>query len=144
MCLSVFQTFYWLSLYMYLISVLFLGLFFQLQWPAVDMEHGIRENKMLYKFAYLPAGLFNRAQVSLVLRWIRRSFISSTKWQIHIWYAVICNLCVGDLRHGVLLAFTGQAVQLFWWKDHLEKWLLLEKEQAFSLDKTRKVSPIDM
>lgn len=29
------------------------------------MEHGIRENKMLYKFAYLPAGLFNRAQVSL-------------------------------------------------------------------------------
>lgn len=51
---------------MYLVSVLFLGLFFQLQWPAVDMEHGIRENKMLYKFAYLPAGLFNRAQVSLV------------------------------------------------------------------------------
>lgn len=37
----------------------------ELQWPAVDMEHGIRENKMLYKFAYLPAGLFNRAQVRL-------------------------------------------------------------------------------
>ncbi|XP_062577173.1 uncharacterized protein LOC134239045 [Saccostrea cucullata] len=37
----------------------------ELTWPESDVEHGIRENKMLYKFAYLPAGLFNRAQVRL-------------------------------------------------------------------------------
>ncbi|XP_041377257.1 uncharacterized protein LOC121389673 [Gigantopelta aegis] len=34
-------------------------------WPAVDKENGFRETKMIYVFDYLPAGLFNRAQVRL-------------------------------------------------------------------------------
>ncbi|XP_013415785.1 uncharacterized protein LOC106177527 isoform X2 [Lingula anatina] len=35
------------------------------EWPEVDRESGHREAKMVYKFDYLPAGLFNRAQVRL-------------------------------------------------------------------------------
>ena len=36
----------------------------QLQWPVLEgSKSGSRETKMVYKFAYLPAGLFNRAQV---------------------------------------------------------------------------------
>ncbi|XP_013397728.1 probable serine/threonine-protein kinase pats1 [Lingula anatina] len=34
-------------------------------WPELDRENGEREAKMIYKFDYLPAGLFNRAQVRL-------------------------------------------------------------------------------
>ncbi|XP_033743245.1 uncharacterized protein LOC117329409 isoform X2 [Pecten maximus] len=37
----------------------------ELNWPDMDRDSGIRENKLVYKFSYLPAGLFNRAQVRL-------------------------------------------------------------------------------
>jgi hypothetical protein len=38
----------------------------QENWPQPDEKHTVKrkETKMVYKFAYLPAGLFNRAQVS--------------------------------------------------------------------------------
>lgn len=32
-------------------------------WPYLSEEEEIREKTILYKFAYLPSGLFNRAQV---------------------------------------------------------------------------------
>jgi len=32
-------------------------------WPEVSTQPGFKEIKMLYKFEYLPAGLFNRVQV---------------------------------------------------------------------------------
>nr|XP_022323918.1 uncharacterized protein LOC111124909 isoform X4 [Crassostrea virginica] len=57
----------------------------ELEWPEADLEHGIRENKMLYKFAYLPAGLFNRAQVRLFnfsdgkIIWKNGSFLKKNK-----------------------------------------------------------------
>ena len=35
----------------------------QFEWPEVEKGSGMRETKMLYKFDYLPAGLFNRGQV---------------------------------------------------------------------------------
>ncbi|WAR27954.1 PATS1-like protein [Mya arenaria] len=35
------------------------------QWEDVEKNSGIKENKMIYKFDYLPAGLFNRGQVRL-------------------------------------------------------------------------------
>ncbi|XP_060565876.1 uncharacterized protein LOC132724909 isoform X2 [Ruditapes philippinarum] len=34
-------------------------------WPEIERGSDIRENKMVYTFEYLPAGLFNRAQVRL-------------------------------------------------------------------------------
>ncbi|XP_021366171.1 uncharacterized protein LOC110458668 [Mizuhopecten yessoensis] len=37
----------------------------ELSWPDLVQNSGIRENKLVYKFSYLPAGLFNRAQVRL-------------------------------------------------------------------------------
>ncbi|XP_070533769.1 uncharacterized protein [Ptychodera flava] len=37
----------------------------EFQWPDIDSQPGFRETKMLYQFEYLPAGLFNRAQVRL-------------------------------------------------------------------------------
>ncbi|XP_060065175.1 uncharacterized protein LOC132545509 [Ylistrum balloti] len=37
----------------------------ELSWPDIDKNTGVRENKLVYKFSYLPAGLFNRAQVRL-------------------------------------------------------------------------------
>ena len=36
----------------------------QFHWPELDRTSGNREMKMVYKFTYLPAGLFNRGQVS--------------------------------------------------------------------------------
>ena len=38
---------------------------FQLPWPKIEEEVGIRESKIQYKFTYLPTGLFNRAQARL-------------------------------------------------------------------------------
>ena len=39
----------------------------QFEWPEVEKGSGMRETKMIYKFDYLPAGLFNRGQVSAAL-----------------------------------------------------------------------------
>ena len=41
--------------------------YFQFEWPDEKEDGGIRETKVIYTFQYLPAGLFNRAQVSLVI-----------------------------------------------------------------------------
>ena len=38
----------------------------QFEWPEVEKGSGMRETKMIYKFDYLPAGLFNRGQVGSV------------------------------------------------------------------------------
>ncbi len=38
--------------------------FVQYDWPDVSDDPAVRESKMLYKFEYLPAGLFNRGQVT--------------------------------------------------------------------------------
>ena len=35
-----------------------------MEWPSIEAKEGISETKILYKFDYLPAGLFNRAQAS--------------------------------------------------------------------------------
>jgi len=35
----------------------------QLHWPDIRGQKGARETKMVYRFDYLPSGLFNRAQV---------------------------------------------------------------------------------
>ncbi|KAK3588393.1 hypothetical protein CHS0354_028970 [Potamilus streckersoni] len=37
-----------------------------LDWPSVTGRSDVRETKMVYKFSYLPSGLFNRAQVRLL------------------------------------------------------------------------------
>ncbi|XP_025083170.1 uncharacterized protein LOC112557488 isoform X2 [Pomacea canaliculata] len=37
----------------------------QYEWPEPQREKGERETKMIYKFFYLPVGLFNRAQARL-------------------------------------------------------------------------------
>ncbi|KAL3862611.1 hypothetical protein ACJMK2_008567, partial [Sinanodonta woodiana] len=37
----------------------------QFEWPHADPAKNIKESKMVYHFKYLPAGLFNRAQVRL-------------------------------------------------------------------------------
>ncbi|KAL3880394.1 hypothetical protein ACJMK2_032638 [Sinanodonta woodiana] len=37
-----------------------------LDWPSVKGRGDVRETKMVYKFSYLPSGLFNRAQVRLL------------------------------------------------------------------------------
>jgi len=36
---------------------------FQITWPTVSENDDVKEIQMLYKFNYLPPGLFNRAQV---------------------------------------------------------------------------------
>ena len=41
------------------------GFTYQINWE--DPRPGHKENKMVYYFDYLPAGLFNRAQVRLCL-----------------------------------------------------------------------------
>ena len=38
---------------------------FQFEWPEVEKGTDVKETQMIYKFDYLPAGLFNRGQVSL-------------------------------------------------------------------------------
>ena len=38
---------------------------FQFDWPTVSENDDAKETQMLYKFDYLPPGLFNRAQVSI-------------------------------------------------------------------------------
>ncbi|XP_076085942.1 uncharacterized protein LOC143056672 isoform X1 [Mytilus galloprovincialis] len=37
----------------------------EVPWPAIEEDSDIRETKAIYNFKYLPAGLFNRAQVRL-------------------------------------------------------------------------------
>ncbi|KAK3609671.1 hypothetical protein CHS0354_035956 [Potamilus streckersoni] len=37
----------------------------QFEWPHADPAKNVKESKMVYHFKYLPAGLFNRAQVRL-------------------------------------------------------------------------------
>ena len=53
----------------------------------------------------------------------------------------------GNVKNILLISlsiiFTGQIVQLLRWKDHLEKWFLLEEKQTLGIDKTRKVRPTD-
>ncbi|KAH3812974.1 hypothetical protein DPMN_141417, partial [Dreissena polymorpha] len=52
-----------------------------LHWEDLDKDSPIKENKMIYKFDYLPAGLFNRGQVRLhqisdsALIWKRGSYL---------------------------------------------------------------------
>ena len=41
------------------------NLLFQFEWPEVEKGTDVKETQMIYKFDYLPAGLFNRGQVSL-------------------------------------------------------------------------------
>ena len=38
---------------------------FQITWPTVSENDDVKEIQMLYKFNYLPPGLFNRAQVGV-------------------------------------------------------------------------------
>ncbi|KAL5014229.1 hypothetical protein ScPMuIL_008499 [Solemya velum] len=53
----------------------------KIDWPAINPDSGIRESKMIYIFQYLPAGLFNRAQVRLhqfskgAIMWKKGSFL---------------------------------------------------------------------
>ena len=42
-----------------------LCLYFQFEWPEVERGSDVKETQMIYKFDYLPAGLFNRGQVRL-------------------------------------------------------------------------------
>ncbi|KAK3777048.1 hypothetical protein RRG08_008898 [Elysia crispata] len=57
----------------------------ELSWPAPDLSKNIKETKLIYKFTYLPAGLFNRAQVRLFqlsdgrLIWKRGSLLKKNK-----------------------------------------------------------------
>ena len=44
---------------------------FQFDWPTVSENDDAKETQMLYKFDYLPPGLFNRAQVRDDVGWIR-------------------------------------------------------------------------
>lgn len=37
----------------------------QFTWPTVSETEDVKETQMLYKFDYLPPGLFNRAQVGV-------------------------------------------------------------------------------
>ncbi|XP_048249171.1 uncharacterized protein LOC124124359 [Haliotis rufescens] len=37
----------------------------ELNWPLIPRNSDVRQTKMMYKFSYLPAGLFNRVQVRL-------------------------------------------------------------------------------
>jgi hypothetical protein len=39
------------------------SIFHQFDWPVIEDKNAIRELRLIYKFDYLPAGLFNRAQV---------------------------------------------------------------------------------
>ncbi|KAL3867198.1 hypothetical protein ACJMK2_044420, partial [Sinanodonta woodiana] len=53
----------------------------KIDWPELDKNSEEKENKMIYKFDYLPAGLFNRGQVRLhqfsdsSLIWKRGSYL---------------------------------------------------------------------
>ncbi|XP_063433340.1 uncharacterized protein LOC134715226 [Mytilus trossulus] len=53
----------------------------EIPWPEIKKESDYKETKMLYHFEYLPAGLFNRAQVRLqefsdsAIIWKRGSFL---------------------------------------------------------------------
>ncbi len=38
---------------------------FQFEWPELNENSEHHDVKMIYHFEYLPAGLFNRAQVSV-------------------------------------------------------------------------------
>ncbi|GFN82127.1 leucine-rich repeat serine/threonine-protein kinase 1, partial [Plakobranchus ocellatus] len=57
----------------------------ELNWPAPDLTKNVKETKLIYKFTYLPAGLFNRAQVRLFqlsdgrLIWKRGSLLKKNK-----------------------------------------------------------------
>ncbi|KAL4230338.1 hypothetical protein ACF0H5_010721 [Mactra antiquata] len=56
-----------------------------LVWPSIRDQEGIRETKMVYRFTYLPSGLFNRAQVRLFqfsdgkMVWKKGSLLSKNK-----------------------------------------------------------------
>jgi hypothetical protein len=43
---------------------------FQFEWPEVEKGGDVRQTKMVYKFDYLPAGLFNRGQVCVHFFWL--------------------------------------------------------------------------
>ncbi|XP_046562629.1 LOW QUALITY PROTEIN: uncharacterized protein LOC124271531 [Haliotis rubra] len=57
----------------------------EFSWPEVQKNGTSRETKMVYKFDYLPAGLFNRGQVRLhqfsdsAMIWKRGSFLRKNK-----------------------------------------------------------------
>ncbi|XP_041374603.1 uncharacterized protein LOC121387519 [Gigantopelta aegis] len=57
----------------------------EINWPELDKNSVLREAKMVYKFDYLPAGLFNRGQVRLhqfsdsAMIWKRGSFLKKNK-----------------------------------------------------------------
>ena len=53
-----------ISLQYHVIHCLIENLYYlQYEWSHADPEKNIRESLTVYKFQYLPAGLFNRAQV---------------------------------------------------------------------------------
>ncbi|KAL8604081.1 hypothetical protein ACOMHN_024906 [Nucella lapillus] len=72
----------------------------ELQWPSIEGQKRVRETKMMYKFAYLPAGLFNRAQVRLFqfsdgkLIWKRGSLLKKNRHLALIKQISDCELLV--------------------------------------------------
>ncbi|XP_076445934.1 uncharacterized protein LOC143283637 [Babylonia areolata] len=72
----------------------------ELVWPSIEGKKNFRETKMVYKFAYLPAGLFNRAQVRLFqfsdgkLIWKRGSLLKKNKHMAIIRQISDCELLV--------------------------------------------------
>ncbi|XP_048259206.1 uncharacterized protein LOC124134238 [Haliotis rufescens] len=57
----------------------------EFSWPEIEKNGSSRETKMVYRFDYLPAGLFNRGQVRLhqfsdsAMIWKRGSFLRKNK-----------------------------------------------------------------
>lgn len=58
---------------------------FQFEWPEPDKNRSNKEAKIVYVFDYLPAGLFNRAQVNTCINFssILFSFIISLNILLH-------------------------------------------------------------
>ncbi|PVD34730.1 hypothetical protein C0Q70_06007 [Pomacea canaliculata] len=72
----------------------------KLIWPSIEGREGVKETKMLYDFAYLPTGLFNRAQVRLFqfsdgeLTWKRGSLLKKNNHLALIKQISNCQLLV--------------------------------------------------
>lgn len=64
---------------------------FQITWPETGSSSNGRENKMIYHFEYLPAGLFNRAQVGSI-------FLLISQLKIHYLYVLFDRFgCISSL-----------------------------------------------
>ena len=115
----------------------------QFEWPEADHNTGILENKLIYKFDHLPAGLFNRSQVHITMSfslthskirvlccsWHKCQAYDKNNWKTHN------NILSVYSRHLVAisqanLCVSGPAAPVLGQRPHLEAWVIPQEKRA--------------